>query len=151
MDSISRELKADHKKRDFRNFRNDELQSDDEEDETVPPFLVFELLIEGFYSVTGISSFIGRGVLNGENPIWALKIGKTLFYFVWDIERRKDKQGIVLRSDGIITSARIVSKLLMFGSKYRIVGENKLGYTQITPGLFEQRGKLVCMTSIKMI
>lgn len=150
MASKSRELKVDYNKHGFRYFRNDEVQSDDEEDKSVSPFSVSELLIEGFYTVTGISSFTGRGVLNGQNPVWALKIGNTLFYFVWDTERRKDKQGNFLRSDGLITSARCISTLLMFASKYRIVGENQLGCTQTSPTLFEKRCKLVCMPFTKM-
>jgi len=137
--------KVDYKKHNFRYFRNDEAQSDDEEDTSVSPFLVSELLIIGFYSVTGISSFTGRGVLNGRNPVWALKIGNTLFYSVWDTERPKDKQGYFLPSDGIITSARCISTLLRFPSNHRIVGENQLGCTQTSPALFEERCKLVCM------
>ena len=141
MNPQSRELEG-YAKCEIRGFRQDEIQSDDEKDESVAPFLVFEFLIKGFYSVSGISSFVGRGVLNGDKPFWALRIGKTLFYLVWDTERRKDKQGYFLPSDGIITTARHVSSLLVHASKYRIIGENKLGYTQISPDLFEERRKL---------
>jgi hypothetical protein len=120
----------------FRYFRDDELESE-EEDRSTSPFLVSEFYIAEHYVVSGIGEYTARGLLNGHRPIWALKVGKTLFYFVWQTEELEDKWGR-RQISGVITNAYCETEVLQFYPRHKIKQENRLGYTEISPGVCYQ-------------
>lgn len=61
------------------------------------------------------------GVINGASPIWGIKGGYRIFYFMWTVERMKDATDEYVR---LITGAHCGS---FFLSRPKIKQENHLG------------------------
>src|SRR5271163_4640375 len=68
-------------------------ESDDGESNSAGLFETSEVYFDQNIGLVGKGEVAARGVVNGATPIWALKVGQKLFYFIWTIERPNDGSG----------------------------------------------------------
>ena len=126
-----------------REVEEDEVEEDEVEEEGINTsagtFQVSEVYIDEYVVYFGIGKPMVRGVVNGAAPIWGLKVGHILFYFVWASEISKDASG---SKSWCITRARCLWCNLRYDSTIRIKQENHLGQTEIRPSEFDDRGIL---------